>query len=175
MKGNDSINSYTNFLWLLADVMECNLMDMEVEYKKQGCVLRHDAKRHMKAAIKSIKCLTEEINKLRPSVQNIFAYDADVLNAMIKMMVDRYGDNHYKALRMYNVMERLVSEGTGLPLSDKKVAFGHVMMEDGQVKLCPRCGSLLIESDVEGVDYECGSCEVGFKESEVVTKKVRLV
>lgn len=127
MNGSDKLNTYTNFLWILADVMECNLLDLEAEFKKEGFILRHDAKRQMNTAIKSIRRLIGEVNKCNMTTQEYFAEDSDILNALIKIMVDRYGDNHYKALRMYNILEKLKSENTGIPLSDKNIVFSAIL------------------------------------------------
>lgn len=113
--------------------METNLMDLEEEFRREGFMLKHEAKRQLNIAIKSIRRLIGEINKCNNSTQEYFADDSDVLNALIKLMVDRYGDNHYKALRMYNILEKLGSENTGIPLSDKNIAFLSVMVKDAKV------------------------------------------
>lgn len=130
MKGSNNLNTYTNFLFIMVDIMECNLLELEELMKKQGSGMRYDVKRQFNIAIKAIRGILKQINSCDIETQNYFADDSDVLNALIKMMVDRYGDNHYKALRMYNILERLKSEDTGIPLSDKYIAFSGVIPEE---------------------------------------------
>lgn len=130
MKGSNNLNTYTNFLFIMVDIMECNLLELEELMRKQGSGMRYDVKRQFNIAIKAIRGILKQINRCGIETQNYFADDSDVLNALIKMMVDRYGDNHYKALRMYNILERLKSEDTGIPLSDKYIAFSGVIPEE---------------------------------------------
>lgn len=114
----------------MTDIMECNLLELEEMMKKEGSGMRFNIKRQFNIAMKAIREILREVNHCSMATQNYFADDADVLNALIKMMVDRYGDNHYKALRMYNILERLKSENTGIPLSDKHIAFSGVIPDE---------------------------------------------
>ena len=43
-QGTDNLNTLTNIVYVLTDVLETNLMDMQEAFKKQGCALRHDVK-----------------------------------------------------------------------------------------------------------------------------------
>lgn len=130
MTGTTDVNTYTNFLWVLVDIMETNLMDLERVMRKEGSVLRFDAKRQFNIAIKAIRRLLEDVRRCSESTQIEFGNDADVLDALIRMIVDRYGDNHYKALRMYNILEKMKSENTGIPQRDKIVTFRHVIPDN---------------------------------------------
>lgn len=131
MKGSNNLNTYTNFLFIMADIMECNLLELQELMRKEGSEMRFDIKRQFNIAIKAIRNLSNQvINKCDIETQEYFADDSDVLNALIRMLVDRYGDNHYKALRIYNILEKLKSEDTGIPLCDKYIAFSGVIPED---------------------------------------------
>lgn len=130
MTGTTDVNTYTNFLWVLVDIMETNLMDLERVMRKEGSALRFDAKRQFNIAIKAIRRLLEDVGHCSESTQIEFGNDADVLDALIRIIVDRYGDNHYKALRMYNILERMKSENTGIPQRSKCITFKHVMLDN---------------------------------------------
>ena len=46
MQGTDKLNTITNIVFVLTDVLETNLLEMQQKYKKEGFELRHDSKRN---------------------------------------------------------------------------------------------------------------------------------
>ena len=42
MEGTTKLNTLTNIVYILTDVLETNLMDMEAAYRREGYGLRHD-------------------------------------------------------------------------------------------------------------------------------------
>ena len=46
MQGTDRINTITNIVFVLADVLEANLINMQEEFKKNGFELRHEVFTH---------------------------------------------------------------------------------------------------------------------------------
>ena len=99
MQGTDKINTITNIVFVLADVLESNLISMQDEFKKNGFELRHEAKRIFNTALANIKKLRREVNKCSESTQDNFGNDSDMLNALMIMIIDRCGDDdmfHFK-------------------------------------------------------------------------------
>ena len=44
MQGTDKLNTITNIVFVLTDILETNLLEMQQQYKKEGFELRHDSK-----------------------------------------------------------------------------------------------------------------------------------
>lgn len=122
--GTTDLNTLTNTLFVLVDVLETNLMDLEQAFKKQGCVLRFDAKRNFNTALHALKKLKGDVNKCETSVQEYFGNDADMINAMLMTFIDRTGEDDMMA---YNIYEYLKSFPSKVGLNtDFDWAFEHV-------------------------------------------------
>ncbi len=39
MQGTDKLNTITNIVFVLTDVLETNLLEMQQQYKKEGCTI----------------------------------------------------------------------------------------------------------------------------------------
>ena len=61
MQGTDKLNTITNIVFVLTDVLETNLLEMQQKYKKEGFELRHDSKRNFNTAIAAIKRLKSDV------------------------------------------------------------------------------------------------------------------
>lgn len=61
MQGTDKLNTITNIVFVLTDVLETNLLEMQQQYKKEGFELRHDSKRNFNTAIAAIKRLKSDV------------------------------------------------------------------------------------------------------------------
>ena len=61
MQGTDKLNTITNIVFVLTDVLETNLLEMQQQYKKEGFELRHDSKRNFNIAIAAIKRLKSDV------------------------------------------------------------------------------------------------------------------
>lgn len=77
MQGTDKLNTITNIVFVLTDVLE-----MQQQYKKEGFELRHDSKRNFNTAIAAIKRLKSDVNHCSESTQENFGNDSDMVNAM---------------------------------------------------------------------------------------------
>lgn len=44
MQGTDKLNTITNIVFVLTDVLETNLLEMQQQYKKEGFEFRHEQK-----------------------------------------------------------------------------------------------------------------------------------
>ena len=83
MQGTDKLNTITNIVFVLTDVLETNLLEMQQQYKKEGFELRHDSKRNFNTAIAAIKRLKSDVNHCSESTQENFGNDSDMVNAML--------------------------------------------------------------------------------------------
>lgn len=92
IKGKDALAISTNFCYVLADLMETNLMDLESIFKKNNIALRHEQKRYFNVAIYNIRKLCREIDHCNDKIQEHYGNDADMLNAIILTLIDRCGN-----------------------------------------------------------------------------------
>lgn len=123
-QGSDNLNTLTNTLFVLVDVLETNLMNLEEAFRKQGCGLRQDAKRNFNTALYTLRKLKRDVNKCSLETQNYFGNDADMINAMLMTFIDRTGEDDMMA---YNIYEYLKSYPSKLGLdTDYDWAFEHV-------------------------------------------------
>lgn len=124
MQGTDKIKTITNIVFVLADVLESNLISMQDEFKKNGFELRHEAKRSFNTALANIKKLRREVDKCSESTQDNFGKDADMLNALMLMIIDRCGDDDMFHFKLYNYIKSFPSKlNLDLDLDD---AFSHI-------------------------------------------------
>lgn len=110
MEGSNQLNTITNIVYLLVDVLETNLMVLESEYRKRGFALRHDAKRNFNTALASIKKLKRDVNFCSPETQEHFGNDADIVNALLLTLIDRCGDDDMLTFKMYNYLKSFPSK-----------------------------------------------------------------
>lgn len=89
MQGTDKLNTITNIVFVLTDVLETNLLEMQQQYKKEGFELRHDSKRNFNTAIAAIKRLKSDVNHCRSFPEWIRCNDSDMVNAMLLTLIDR--------------------------------------------------------------------------------------
>lgn len=124
MQGTDKINTITNIVFVLADVLESNLINMQEEFKKNGFELRHEAKRSFNTALANIKKLRREVDRCSESTQDNFGKDSDMLNAIMLMIIDRCGDDDMFHFKLYNYIKSFPSK-LNLDL-DLDNAFSHI-------------------------------------------------
>lgn len=124
MEGTTRLNTLTNIVYILTDVLETNLMDMESAYRREGYGLRHDVKRQYNAAIHAIRRLKADINKCSAGEQESFGNDADMVNALLLTLLDRVGDDDMLAFKFFNYLKAFPSK-LGLDLQVDG-AFAHL-------------------------------------------------
>ena len=66
MEDTRRMSVLTNIVYVLTDVLETNLMDMEEEFRRRGFALRHEPKRNFNTAIAAIRRLKSDVNKCTP-------------------------------------------------------------------------------------------------------------
>lgn len=124
MQGTDNLNTITNIVFVLTDVLETNLFEMQQQYKKEGFELRHDSKRNFNTAIAAIKRLKSDVNHCSANTQENYGNDADMINAMLLTLIDRCGDDDEFAFKLFNYIKSFPSKlNLDLNLDD---AFSHI-------------------------------------------------
>ena len=129
MQGTDKLITRTNLVYVLTDILETNLLEMQVEFKKQGLELRHDAKRNFNTAIASIKKLKRDLNHCSDDTQDKFGNDADMVNTLLLTLIDRVGDDDMLAYKFFNYIKQFPSK-LGLELGET-TAFSHLFQRVG--------------------------------------------
>lgn len=124
MEGTTKLNTLTNIVYILTDVLENNLMDMEAAYRREGYGLRHDVKRQYNTAIHAIRRIKDDINKCSMSEQESFGDDADMVNALLLTLLDRVGNDDMLAFKFFNYIKSFPSK-LGLDLQVDG-AFAHL-------------------------------------------------
>mgnify|MGYP000509214739 CR=1 FL=1 len=101
MQGTDKLNTITNIVFVLTDVLETNLLEMQQQYKKEGFELRHDSKRNFNTAIAAIKRLKSDVNHCSESTQENFGNDSDMVNAMLLTLIDNLAYKMYEYIKSF--------------------------------------------------------------------------
>ena len=127
MKPLHQLNVINNLIYALADVIETNLMDLDVEYSKHGKRIRYESKRNFNTALHGLRCLKSELKPSPQQEQIDYGNDADILNALLLTILDRTGDDDMQSFRLYNYIKAMPSR-LHLELDiDEKSVFGHVI------------------------------------------------
>ena len=124
IKGKDALAISTNYCYVLADLMETNLMDLESIFKKNNIALRHEQKRYYNAAISNTKKLCREVNHCNDNVQEHYGNDADMLNAIILTLIDRCGNEDILIWKFYEYVKSFPSQFQ--MVDDMDWAFSHI-------------------------------------------------
>lgn len=128
MQGTDKLNTINNIVFVLTDVLETNLMEMQQAFRKEGFELRHDTKRNFNTAIAAIKRLRRDLDHCSETTQENFGNDSDMVNAMLLTLIDRCGDDDKFAYRMYEYIKSFPSKlSLELDLDD---AFSHLFVKE---------------------------------------------
>ena len=124
IKGKDALAISTNFCYVLADLMETNLMDLESIFKKNNIALRHEQKRYFNVAIYNIRKLCREVNHCNDKIQEHYGNDADMLNAIILTLIDRCGNEDILMWKFYEYVKSFPSQFQ--MVDDMDWAFLHI-------------------------------------------------
>ena len=98
---------HSNLLFLLADVMETLMSDVNELLKKKGKCLKHEAKRDFNSALANIKRMRKSsINNSCMETQLNYANDSDQFYQMIKLIIDRSGRDDRAFYDIYEMIEK---------------------------------------------------------------------
>ena len=122
--GKDAVAISTNLCYVLADIMESNLMDLETILKKNGFALKHEQKRAFNAAIANVRRLKKEVNHCDSRMQENYGNDADMLNAIILTLIDRTGNEDFVIFKFYEYLKSFPSQFN--MVEDMDWAFSHI-------------------------------------------------
>jgi Skp family chaperone for outer membrane proteins len=129
--GSTNLNTMNNAFFVLVDVLETNLMNLEQALKKAGYKLRHEDKRNYNTAITALRKLRRTTNENTLQEQQDYGTDADMTNALLMTFIDRVGDDDAMAYKIY---EYLKSYPSKLNLdTDFDWAFEHVFKKGGNI------------------------------------------
>jgi hypothetical protein len=129
MKGTDLMQTKVNITYVLADLLEYNLMEMEETLKKHGLGLRHEAKREFNIALRATRNIRREVRFADMNTQEDYADDSDILNALVMVLIDRIGDDKNMAYNIYEYLKGLPSK-IGLD-TDYDEVFEFVFKKNG--------------------------------------------
>lgn len=124
IKGKDALAISTNYCYVLADLMETNLLELESIFKRNNFALKHEQKRYFNAAISNTKKLRREVNHCNDKVQEHYGNDADMLNAIILTLIDRCGNEDKLMWRFYEYVKSFPSQFN--MVEDMDWAFEHI-------------------------------------------------
>lgn len=130
----DQLTLKTNLLFSLVDVVETLLMEMEHDMRLQRREMHFSTKRNFNMAIRGVRGLKSLVKQTSEETQVAFGCDADILYALIMLIVDRTGEDDMKTFSLYNYIKAMPSV-CGMKLDiDERLVFGHVLegKEDGQ-------------------------------------------
>lgn len=134
MNEMDQLTLKTNLLFSLVDVVETLLMEMEHDMRLQRREMHFSTKRNFNMAIRGVRGLKSLVKQTSEETQVAFGCDADILYALIMLIVDRTGEDDMKTFSLYNYIKAMPSV-CGMKLDiDERLVFGHVLegKEDGQ-------------------------------------------
>ena len=124
IKGKDAISIQTNICYVLADIIETNLMDLEEIFRKNNIALRHVQKRAFNAAISNIRKLCREVNHCNKKTQDYYGKDSDMMNAIILTLIDRCGNKDILMWKFYEYVKSFPSQFQ--MVDDMDWAFSHI-------------------------------------------------
>ena len=121
---------FNNILYMLVDIMESRLMDMEHLMRKNNLTLRYDTKRNFNTAMSAIRKLKIDVNKCSDEEQDRFGNSSDILYALIITIVDRTGLDVEDSFKIYEHIKKLPSK-MGLNM-DMDFAFEYLIKGEEQ-------------------------------------------
>ena len=120
--GSNEMLIHTNLLFLMADVMETLMLDVQEMLRKDNKVLRHEAKRDFNTVIGTLRKLKGSIRGCGVETQVHYGNDSDMVYEFIKLLIDRCGEDDGKLLQLYRMVEKEPS-ACGMKMLDGSV-FG---------------------------------------------------
>lgn len=127
MEGVTQLAVKTNLLFTLIDVVETLLMEMERDMRLRGRAMQYSMKRDFNTTIHGVRRLKAELKHIGMNVQEAFGNDADILYALLLLIVDRVGADDLIAFKLYNYIKAMPSSHHLELDIDERVVFGHVL------------------------------------------------
>lgn len=110
------LEAKTSLLWLLPDICETLLMELEEEYRRLlGLRMRHEARRDYNTALAALRRLKGEVRKMRRTAQEAYGADSDKVLAILMALTDRCADDEGRMKAVYDYIAAFPSR-LGIPL-----------------------------------------------------------
>lgn len=120
----------TNLLYVLADITETHLMELERDIRRRtGHGMRFDAKRDYNAAIRAARRLLTDVNTCSRKTQEQFGDDADIIHALLLLIIDRTGDDDRLAYQLYRHIKAMPSKTHLETDIDEASVFGEEIVK----------------------------------------------
>lgn len=116
----------TNICYSMIDVMESAMLDMNTLLSKTKFKLTHEDKRNFNTAIAALKRLKQNVDRCSEHEQEAYGDDADMMYQVIKLIIDRVGEDNNKLYQFYNYIKSFPS-ALNLDLCEsERVAFDNL-------------------------------------------------
>lgn len=124
IKGKDAVAISTNICYVLADMLETNLMDLQQIYRANNIAMVHAQKQYFNTAISNVRKLVREVSHTSETTQENYGNDADMMNAIFLLLIDRCGDDDTLLFKWYNYIKSFPSKlNMGIEMDS---AFEHI-------------------------------------------------
>lgn len=131
--GRTETNIHINLLFLIADIVETLMMDVQSMMKSEETHLRQESKRNFNAMLKAAKMLRKNVNQCSSETNNDYANDSDRMYEYIKLLIDRVGTDDTLFYNLYCDLKKLPSKENMKNLNTS--IFDDVELElDGKIK-----------------------------------------
>jgi hypothetical protein len=132
LKGRNAIVMSTNICYMLADLMEMSLMDLEEIFENNNLKLHHAQKKFFKGALMNVRGLIKEVSHTPQLTQISFGNDSDMMRAMMLLILDRCGEDDEIMWKFYEYIKSFPSK-LNLLIEDES-AFAHIFEKDENEK-----------------------------------------
>ena len=110
--------------------METQLMELERDIRRRtGHGMRFDAKRDYNAAIRAARRLLTDVNTCSRKTQEQFGDDADIIHALLLLIIDRTGDDDRLAYQLYRRIKAMPSKTHLETDIDEASVFGEEIVK----------------------------------------------
>lgn len=110
LTGRTEANTHSNLLFVMADIIDTLMRDVQQLLRKDGFTLRQECRRDFNAAIYNLRKLRRHIDHCQESTQECFGNDSDHLYEFIKLLIDRCGEDDEIMFKFYNYIKQFPSK-----------------------------------------------------------------
>ena len=132
LKGRNALVMSTNICYMLADLMEMSLMDLEEVFAERKLKLHHEQKKYFKGAIHNVRNLIKQVSHTPEITQVSFGNDSDMMHTMMLLLIDRCGEDDETMFKFYEYIKSFPSK-LNLGIEDDS-AFAHIFEKDENEK-----------------------------------------
>ena len=103
-------NILSNLAFVMVDVLESCFLEANELLKAQNEEFKHEAKREFNLLLKHCKNLKGYVRSCSEQTQEFYGQDSDMLYQIIKLIIDRSGDDDMKLFKFFNLIKSFPSE-----------------------------------------------------------------